>query len=189
MNTLKILFLGLLVVSYHTQSFARDVFGTDNLFVKVTQNADHSMVKFELCSLVEQNNCEQIGAREFYSKKELIELRKSEKNDVWLAAGADVAIVLGCLFTGGYAGVVGSSAMASGDMMMGIEIFGALGGAAVGGGVAGGTISLVNAVNPIEQNKQLETLDLAVISDQKVTKKYPIADFAKRLKAVLDNLK
>ncbi len=176
------LLLGVLLFSNHLN--AVDVFGTSAYFVKVSENSTKTMVKFELCSLINQNSCNAIGNKNFYSKKKLQNLRNSEKWDVLTSTAADIAIILGTAFTGGalaYTTLVASATD-------GAIIYGTMGGTIAGGTVGGMVPAIADALNPYEQYKQLETLDSEVLNDKKVVLNYSVEDFAKRLGAVLDNI-
>ncbi len=69
---MKILNCAILTLALLTQTSAhavKDVFGTSPSYIRVTESADQTAVKFELCSLIDASACNTIGKKEFYSKK------------------------------------------------------------------------------------------------------------------------
>lgn len=178
----KLFFVLSVLVSVNAQ--AMDVFGTDNKFIQVTENQNKTLVKFELCSLINQE-CKLIG-KGFYAKKDLIELQASEEWDWLKVLALDAGIIVGSAFSGGtlfYATIGTASSAGVGTTLLGTFL------ASAAGGTAGAILpAVVDALNPYEQYKQVETLDADVLNDKKVIVDFDVATFAKRLAAVLDNL-
>ena len=156
-----------------THAFAGyfDVHGQGKTFVKVTVSEDKQSVSFKECLKTERESCVRIGALESYDIEQLKDLRGSEKWDVLKAGAADVAALI--IAVGGGA-LIGGAIFASGGLA-------SLGAPIIGMGIgAGGAITLsiaVDALNPVEQYRQLETLEDDVITDIDVQYRNEDKDF------------
>ncbi len=164
-----------------------DVFGKGDRFIKITRDSEKKQVGFQLCLKTNTAICQKIGKKNFYAIDDLIALRNSEKWDVVKAAGSDVAVIIVGAFAGfalgfsaaGGAGVAATSTAGLYTIPGGILL-----------GIAGGiTLSAaIDAINPYEQYKQLETLEDEVLNDTDIFTETDSTKFANRLEAVLDNL-
>lgn len=180
---MKKMILSLMVLAQLSQANAMDVFGRGDRFIKVTEYSK-DYVGFELCFKKRPNVCERIGAKKYYAKADLNDLRNSEKADVVLAGLADIGILAVGLYGGAILGVAGTA-------VVGAES-GAMLGASVGaiGGTTGSAIAItkLDAINPVEQYRQVEMLSKDVINDKTVTKDRDILKIAHSLRTVLSNL-
>jgi len=185
---MKNMILTLMVLAQLSQAHAKDIFGQGDRFIKVTEYTTNGKTRdyvgFELCYKAHTNVCERIGKNKYYAKADLNDLRNSEKADVVLAALADVGILAVGLYGGALVGAAGTAAI-------GVES-GAMLGVSAGaiGGTTGSVISITkfDAINPVEQYRQVDILSQDVINDRKVTKDRNILKVAHTLRTVLSNL-
>lgn len=179
---MKKIILSLMVLAQLSQVHAMDVFGRGDRFIKVTEYSKDS-VGFELCYKKRPNVCQRIGAQKYYAKADLNALRNSEKADVVLAGLADIGILAVGLYGGAILGVAGSAAVGAESAMLGASV-GAV------GGTTGSVISItkLDAINPVEQYRQVEMLSQDVINDKTVIKDRDILKIAHSLRTVLSNL-
>lgn len=177
-----IIFLILFNMAY---SKPTNVYGSGDKFVDVTIDESRGEVYFKLCLKKDKSVCERIGNQNYYRISRITNRRNTEKWQVAGALVADVGIILVGI-GGGFVG--GILAYATGALTTATyTTAGVIGsGVATTGGVL--AINMVDALNPYEQYKQLETITDEVINDVDVFTETDSVTFAKRLAAVLDSL-
>lgn len=156
-------------------------------YIRVEENESRNFVKFSLCEHLPNHTsrCKSIGKPDvYYPKITLKLLRGSEKFDVVTSVVADAAILAGGIYLGAGAGAAIGYSVAASSMPLFYFEAGALAGIAASGAMA----AAVDALNPYEQLKQLETITDEVLMDQTVIVDMELQGFAKRLSVVLGNL-
>jgi hypothetical protein len=175
---MKMTLIGLLLLaSFNSIASSMDVVDMNKkIFVKITKVNDD--ISFEKCQYRNPTKCSQIGNQPFYTLNELRNQRSEESNEVIFSALGDVALTAGVLYGGAFY-LIGIGAAESGVASSMLMV------ATAGTPVLAG-LSL-DALNPIEQYKQKETIEEEVILD-KLVKVENISKFIKRLETVLNKI-
>lgn len=153
-------------------------------YVRVTE-LKKDVILFESCikGFENQNGCSVIGRNAGYSLDELTTQRNVENAEI---LGSTLSAAIGVILTAGTGAWVGGSIGASsGYIISGI-------GTTLVGGVVGATagsvlVATVDALNPIEQTLQAQTLNSEVLYDRDVEVS-DINDYISRLELVLNKI-
>ena len=159
-------------------------------YVRVTKLAN-SKIKFEKCiSGLEEKTCENLGKKKSYSLEELRSQRAEEKREIAYSAAGDLGLVVvaalgGVAVMGSVATLVESIGVASelqGIASMSVSL--------AGPQVLAGTAMInIDALNPIEQNRQAKTLNEEIITDKDVViDNTEMNGFIERLDLVLSKI-
>ncbi len=166
-------------------SAPENVYGTGDTFIDVILSESRDEVSFKECSVPDPTVCKRIGNQDSYVISELVSQRNIEK---WQVAGsvvADVALIL----TAGVGGLTASLFAINTTVATGSSAAAAIyTGVGLGVGAASIAVTVVDALNPYEQYKQVETIQDKVLKDEKVFIKGKVSTFAKRLASVLEKI-
>jgi hypothetical protein len=185
-----IVLMALFLQLFQPKAMADDVYGADNLFIKVTKSADELASKFELCKVNNVNDCKPLGRTlngqaQYYSISTLERAYQKEKPDAATAVALNVVIGVVTTFIPG----VPVAFAIKGFFVSGLSEIVILV-APVATGITGGVLvsKVVDGLNPVEQNRQARMLKNDVIQDLNVNLKKPIEQYAKSLHKVLVDL-
>ncbi len=160
-------------------------------YVRITELPKHR-VRFENCrSGLEDQGCDNLGNKTSYTIKELRAQRLEENLQVGLSVVGDVAAILAIVYGGEIA------AAAIGEGFWGYALAYTASGTAVGGSALMVSVAYhqlnthnpLQALNPIEQYDQAQTLKENIIRDEDVRiERSDMNDFISRLDLVLSKI-
>jgi len=185
---MKFISLGLIATILFSSigfSAPENVYGSGDTFIDVILSESRDEVSFKECSVVDPTDCKRIGNQDSYIISELVSQRNIEKWQVAGSAVADVALIL----TAGIGGLTASLFAINTTVVTGSS--GAMAvytGVGLGVGAASVAVTVVDALNPYEQYKQVETVSDKVLKDENVFIKGKASTFAQRLATVLEKI-